>query len=1219
MIAGNLDGSISILIGRTDNTFLDQILIPATGLLSNSSLRSVVRGDFNGDGNLDIVVGDIARAGVVVLLGGGNGTLLPFSRTPVGPVRAMAVADFNHDDKPDLLVACSPPDCEWCFSTNVIQDTNRFLCILRGNGDGTFAEPQYLLTPGASACFYDVDASDLNGDGHPDATALDSGICYPTGTLVVRSRRLQTFANNGSGDFATNAPDRVLESAGEGPRAFQVAYIDEQLIGGIVPPGATLDLVVVNRDSGSIDVFLNEGGLNFSAPLSFYAGGGPRDVAVGDLDGDGFADLLIVHRFGNEVSAWRGTGGGVFAATPIRIVTGVSPRNIVLGDFNGDGVSDAAVNNRISETISLFIGAPGLTGFLISDNFYPAGITPVSLVAQDFNGDGFPDVATANLRSHDVRVRLNTGDGHLTNETIYPVNYEPAFLAVSDLNGDGHQDLVVTCMGEPGLSGAGGSLVTLLGRGDGTFDPPLTTTFSNINLRPFWLRLGDLDGDGVPDATIGGTMGDLAVCRGLTNGFFTGGLTLLTSDGRPLGIAIGDFDNDGWPDIATSRGKIVMNDGHFFDRNGWGGRLNFYNAGSQAWAVETDDLDGDGNLDLMVALTFVRPDPIGVYYGFGDGTLTAPTIYAGPDVGVVALAARDMDGDGIKDIVVGNRCAATVIIMRGLGDRSFEYREIINAYSVEDVEVADLNQDNKPDIIGVGVGLWISLNGGTNKLVEPRESALYSIPARTGLFINEIMALNASYQITNSYAPDWIEIYNHSAFTQNLAGWALAQYTADAETNRWFFPTTNVISIPPFGHLVVYCKNKPGTNIGLYANFELSSEGENIALVRPDGTHEDFVNYPPLPEDVAYARLSDGNQFLSYNPSPTLGAANQSPGNLEPTAERKQPYVGPGAMEFGLNARFFDDVAVAYAGLCYRPVGSLADFAELPLSDDGLHGDKLPGDGYYGALLPSFPPGTQLEYWVRVVDNEGQTGSAPKNFEDPAKLYRFVVPPSSPALRLTELVAANNTGLRDERNQLEDWVEIWNSGTSVIDLSGYALSLDYFTRSTAWSFPNGQIIQPNERIVVFCDSDLSQGPLHASFKLLKAGDRMFLIQTNTWTIVDSLSFGAMPNDTSFGVIGTGAMANWLAWPTPGAENIPIPPQCHPNSAAPEMFWRTADGGQSLAMRWFGPTNGVFLIYSSDDLQAWEPAPPTPTRLGEGLFEWSNPVSGPRRFYRVTSP
>ncbi|HEY0549355.1 MAG TPA: VCBS repeat-containing protein, partial [Verrucomicrobiae bacterium] len=226
VIAGNLDGSISILVGRTNNTFLDQILVPATGLLSNSSLRSVVRGDFNGDGKLDIVVGDIARAGVVVLLGGGNGTLLPFSRTPVGPVRAMAVADFNHDNKLDLLVACSPPDCEWCFGANAIQDTNRFLCILRGNGDGTFGAPQYLLTPGTSACFYDVDASDLNGDGHPDATALDSGICFPTGTLVVRSRRIQIFANDGNGGFATNAPSRVLESAGEGPRAFQVTYID---------------------------------------------------------------------------------------------------------------------------------------------------------------------------------------------------------------------------------------------------------------------------------------------------------------------------------------------------------------------------------------------------------------------------------------------------------------------------------------------------------------------------------------------------------------------------------------------------------------------------------------------------------------------------------------------------------------------------------------------------------------------------------------------------------------------------------------------------------------------------------------------------------------------------------------------------------------------------------------------------------------------------------
>src|SRR5262245_23090608 len=102
VIAGNLDGSISVLPGRSDGLLAPQVLIPATGLLSNSSFRAVVVADFNNDGKLDVAAGDIAGEGIVVLVGKGDGTLVPYRRTDLGPVRAMATADFNHDGRADL-------------------------------------------------------------------------------------------------------------------------------------------------------------------------------------------------------------------------------------------------------------------------------------------------------------------------------------------------------------------------------------------------------------------------------------------------------------------------------------------------------------------------------------------------------------------------------------------------------------------------------------------------------------------------------------------------------------------------------------------------------------------------------------------------------------------------------------------------------------------------------------------------------------------------------------------------------------------------------------------------------------------------------------------------------------------------------------------------------------------------------------------------------------
>src|SRR5688572_29537895 len=160
VIAANLDGSISVLLATTNEFLSQQILTPARGLLTNSSLRAVVVSDFNGDTIPDVVVGDIARKGLVVLLGLGDGTLFPDRRIDLGPVRALATGDFNKDGKTDLLVACSPPDCEYCLGEGSQEEQppeQRFLVIVSGNGDGTFGEPRPLLTPGVEACFYDVE------------------------------------------------------------------------------------------------------------------------------------------------------------------------------------------------------------------------------------------------------------------------------------------------------------------------------------------------------------------------------------------------------------------------------------------------------------------------------------------------------------------------------------------------------------------------------------------------------------------------------------------------------------------------------------------------------------------------------------------------------------------------------------------------------------------------------------------------------------------------------------------------------------------------------------------------------------------------------------------------------------------------------------------------------------------------------------------------------
>ncbi|MCX6902364.1 MAG: FG-GAP-like repeat-containing protein [Verrucomicrobia bacterium] len=1215
VVSGNLDGSVSVLLGRPNGTLGDQILAPATNLLASSSIRAVVVADFDHDGKPDVVVGDIAHQGVVVLLGNGDGTLRPFGRTFIGPVRALAAADLNEDGKVDLVVACGPPDCDQCPIETLPNPANRFLCVLLGNGDGTFQAPRYLLSPGVVACFYQVAAADLDQDGHLDVLVLDL------------QKRIQIFINDGLANFTADAPQQVLIPSGAGPRAFSLGYLDETVTNNATPPaGATLDIVVANRDSSSLDIFLNRGGLIFDPPTTLHAGDSPRGVAVGDLDGDGLADLVVVNRNVNTISVLRGLGGGHFDLPTVEWPAGASPREVVLADFNGDGLLDAAVNNRVSEDISLFQGTRGTAGFLISDAFYPAGVTPVSVVAMDFNGDGLPDLATANLRSHDVRIRLNQGGGVFGPETIYPVNFGPAFLAAGDVNGDGHIDLVVSCLGSSVDAGTNyaPALVTLLGRGNGAFQPPVASPLGPHYVRPFVLRLGDLSGDGKLDVAVGGVDGSLLVFRGKGDGTFEPGIpTGLKADGRPLGLALGDFDHNGKLDIATSRGLVFLNDGQFFSgasfTNGvWSGRTSLFNSGEQAWAVEAVDLDDDGNLDLIVALTFERPDPIAIFFGNGHGSFLAPKIYEGPDVGAVALWGADMDGDGIKDVVIGNRCAATVIILQGLGNREFTLQEIVRTCSVESLAVADLNGDGKPDLVGVGFGLWPILNGDTNRLIVPRTAQNSGLAEREGLFINEIMALNQQFLVVGKFTPDWVEIYNNSATNQSLAAWSLANISSDGQsTNSWNFPSTTLIE--PWGHLLVYCKKKSG-GLSPCASFELSSDGETVVLVRPGGIEEDRVRFPAMPADVSYARFSDGARFFSCNPAPTPGSANLRPANLDPTVDRKDPYVGPGASSLGLNARVFDDVAIAYVSVVFREAGSTNARLEIPLSDDGLQGDKLPGDGYYGAILPPLAPGAILEYFFRVIDLEGQIVTSPANHDDPAGLHRITVPAPMPALRLSELVADNNTGLCDEFGEHEDWLEIVNTGDTPQRLDDLVLLKDYYDQTNAWHFLPHFALDPGESCIVFCDDQPFQGPLHANFKLSRDGDRVFLIRADTnWTIIDSLSYGPLPTDTSFGILGNGTVAQLLFWPTPGAPNRALPP-LPPDGTGVELIWQLLSGPDStptLAVRWMGHLNCSCHAEWSTDLVTWYQSTNPPIPLGQGVYQWGDSATAvPQRFYRI---
>jgi hypothetical protein len=175
-----------------------------------------------------------------------------------------------------------------------------------------------------------------------------------------------------------------------------------------------IDLATSNFVSDNISVLLGDGTGGFSAASNFPAGDGPSSLVTGDFNADGTADLVIANNNSTDVSVLLGVGSGGFGAAT-SVTTGDFPEAVTTGDFNRDGKTDIAVANRESDTASVLLNncdAVPCDGasFDAATNF-ATGTGPQSVTTGDFNLDGIPDLATANIITDNVSVLLGNGAG----------------------------------------------------------------------------------------------------------------------------------------------------------------------------------------------------------------------------------------------------------------------------------------------------------------------------------------------------------------------------------------------------------------------------------------------------------------------------------------------------------------------------------------------------------------------------------------------------------------------------------------------------------------------------------------------------------------------------------------------------------------------------------------------------------------------------------------
>jgi hypothetical protein len=315
------------------------------------------------------------------------------------------------------------------------------------------------------------------------------------------------------------------------------------------------DLVVPNYNSDDVSVLIsNHDGtfkpaVNYSGSLSTIFT--PTQVALGDFNGDGKLDVAI-SSYVIPLTVALGNGDGTFQ--PLKsYYPGTTDGNLLLtGDFNGDGIPDLVQDGR-NGILQVFIGNGDGTfqNGLDSSDGSTAQLNHAAL--GDFTGNGRTDVVTSDLNGA-VYVWLNKGDGTFTAKNVIPAgsSYIDHAIAVGDFNGDGKEDLAVTAgsFSNPAVD----NVTIMLGNGDGTFKTG--ATYANTGgSNPVSIATGDFNGDGKTDLVIGNGSGNTGLLSGNGDGTFQPAVALNGTQAATA-LAVGDFNRDGRTDLAALNLKV---------------------------------------------------------------------------------------------------------------------------------------------------------------------------------------------------------------------------------------------------------------------------------------------------------------------------------------------------------------------------------------------------------------------------------------------------------------------------------------------------------------------------------------------------------------------------------------------------------------------------------------------------------------------------------------